>query len=74
MSEEKKQRDTKTIQQEYSNLAFRAGNLQYEISEKGKDLALLNNSMRDLNFEFIGAKAAEDAAAKASAEAPKENG
>lgn len=73
MSEEKKShRETKAIQQEYGNLAFQAGNLQYEIVQKNKDLAILNNAMRDLNFEFIASKEAEDAAAKQAAETPKE--
>lgn len=57
-------RSVQEIQQEYQNLAFKSGNLQYEISQKKKDLDLLNSSMRDLNFEYIAAKEAEDAKPK----------
>lgn len=63
-------RTTQAIQQDYQNLAFRAGNLQYEIKEKNKDLDMINSSMRDLNFEFIAAKKTEDAVAAAKAETP----
>lgn len=71
MSEDKKApRSTQEIQQEYQNLAFRAGNLQYELSQKGKDLTLINDQMRNLNFEFISSKEAEDAAAKLASDTP----
>ncbi len=63
MSEEKKPaRSTQEIQQEYQNLAFKAGNLQYAIVSQEKDLALLNEQLRNLNFEFVSARTAEDAA------------
>lgn len=72
MNEEKKPvRSTAEIQQEYQNLAFRAGNLFYELSQRTNDLDLLKVAMRDLNFEFIAAKEAEAKAAPAAApEAP----
>jgi hypothetical protein len=62
-------RSTKEVQQDYQNLAFKAGNLQYEIHCKNGDLERLNNEMRDLNFEYIEAKNREDGEAKAKAEA-----
>lgn len=80
MSEAKKERTTKDVLQEYNNLAFRAGNLQYEITCKEADLAGINNAMKELNFEYAKLKKTEDevaaavAAAKAEAEkkeAPK---
>lgn len=64
MSEENKKRSLQDIGQEYQQLAFKAGNLQYAISEQTKDLGLLNSQMRDLNFEFNKVKAQEEAAAK----------
>jgi len=56
---EKKPRTSDEIQKEYQHLAFKAGNLQYAIVENQKDLALINSSLRDLNFEFTAAKASE---------------
>lgn len=73
MSEAKKHRPTQEIQAEYQQLAFKAGNLQYAIVENGKDLSLINSTMRDLNLEFAASKAAEDTASKASAVLSKEN-
>ena len=69
MSEYKAPRPMQTIQQEYQNLALRSGNLQYEISEKSKDLALINTAMRELNFEFIASREADEKE-KAAAAAP----
>lgn len=63
MSDEKKTRSPQEIQAEYQQLAFKAGNLQYAISEQNKDLALINGQLRDLSFEFNAAKAAEESAA-----------
>lgn len=55
-------RATKDIQLEYQNLAFKAGNLQYELFSKTLDLKQLNEQMRELNFEYVEAKNREDAA------------
>lgn len=54
------------IQNEYSNICLKAGNLQYELICKEGDLKLLNDRLKELNAEYIGAKNAEDAAAKAA--------
>lgn len=60
------------VRNEYNQLAFRAGNLQYTIHAAEKDLDMLNESMRNLNFEAAklqneaaseSAKKAEEAAA-----------
>jgi len=60
------------IQQEYGQVSAKAGSVQYQISELKKDLVLLNEQMRELNFEFAGAKRAEEEAAKkATVEADK---
>lgn len=67
MSESKIPRSIQEIQQAYQQLALRSGHLQYEISEKSKDLALINVEMRDLNFEFITAKSTEEKAKVAAA-------
>ena len=62
MSEEKKSRSTQEIQAEYQQLAFKAGNLQYAIGQQKKDLELINDQLRDLNFEYTAAKNLEEAA------------
>lgn len=68
MSEEaKKTRTVEEIQQEYTQLCCKAGHTQYQISGLEKDLEMINSSLRELNFE-----AAAASAAKAAAEAPKE--
>ena len=63
-------RSTKELKAEYANLALQAGNLQYEISCKERDLETLNNTMRELNFEFISASESE--AKQAAEEKAKE--
>lgn len=57
-------RTFETIQTEYQQLALRAGHTQYQIHALTKDLALLNEQMRDLNFEGAKVKAEDDKAAK----------
>ncbi len=74
MSESPAPKSSRALQEEYQQLAFRAGNLQYSIEENKKDLALINSQMRDLALEFISAQAREqkeqaEAAQKASDEA-----
>jgi hypothetical protein len=51
MSEEKKERTLEEVKNEFNQLCFRAGSLQYEIAVKNKDLEMLNESLRNLNFE-----------------------
>lgn len=72
MPEEKKSRTVAEIQQEYQGLCLRSGHLQYQINTLSKDLDLLNNTMRDLNFEASAVQQAE--AEKSAAEAPKPEG
>lgn len=62
MSEETK-RTTKVIEQEYQNLTFKSGALQYEIDCKNKDLAAINDALRGLAHEHVATKKAEDEAA-----------
>lgn len=65
MSEEvKKERSVAEIQQEYTNLCARAGQLQYQILIASKDLSALNGTLQNLNLEAAAAqnKAAEVAA------------
>lgn len=67
MSEEtKKKRTVEELQQEYANLCARAGHLQYQVYTLSKDLEIVNQTMRDLNFEAAAAKQAEEAAKKES--------
>ncbi len=64
---EQKQRTSEDIVKEFNNLAFRAGNIQYEVSEKTKELSMLNETLRSLTLEFNKVKAAEQAEAAAKA-------
>lgn len=58
MSEPKQQRQLEDIQKDYQRGALKAGHIQYQISAFQKDLDVLNNTLRDLNFEAAAANAA----------------
>lgn len=58
-NEQKPSRTLDVVHKEYTNACFKAGNLQYQISALSKDLGLLNDTMRELNFEAAAIKAAE---------------
>ncbi len=60
-------RSLPAIQQEYTNLAANAGQIQYQIYTLKKDLEGVNNALRDLNAEAFSAKQAEEEAKKAAA-------
>jgi len=67
-----KERGIPDIQTEYQQCCVKAGHLQYQIATMGKDLGLLNDTMRDLNFEAAGLQAKQQAAKPAeSAPAPE---
>ncbi len=68
MSETSK-RTSDTCKQENVNLQLRAGGLQYLIAQNTKDLALLNDQMRDLATEFHKLRQQEDYEAKVRADA-----
>lgn len=72
MSEAKKKRSVQEIQQEYSGLCMRAGHTQYQIATLEKELALVNESLRDLNFEAAAAQQAEAEVKKAAEGASSE--
>ena len=44
-------RTIEQIKTEYADLCARAGHLQYQVFTHTKDLELVNNALRDLNFE-----------------------
>ena len=69
MSEQKK-RTLNDVQQEYVNLCTRAGDLQYKIQAFKKDLEVLNNQLRELNFEAVKIQQEEAAAKKAEESKP----
>jgi len=69
MSETKKERSVAEIQQEYTNMCARAGQLQYQISIATKDLVALNTALQNLNLE---AAAAQNKATAAQAQAEQE--
>lgn len=72
MSEAKSPRKFPEIQAEYQSVAAKAGHVQYQVFTLKKDLELLNQTLRDLNFEAAAAqKEAADEAAKAAQEAAK---
>lgn len=56
---EKVERSLQEIQQEYTGLALKAGQAQYQIVTIQKELDMLNSQMRDLNFEAAGAQVRE---------------
>jgi len=68
------ERTLQDIQQQYTGLCNKAGHMQYQIFTFEKDLALINQTLRDLNFEAAALqakeaqKAAEDAKAQNAAE------
>lgn len=59
MSENK--RTEEVIYREYSELALKAGQLQYQIVTIQKDLDLVNEQMRALNFEAAALGSKKDA-------------
>lgn len=59
---EPKTRTTADIQNEYNNLAFKAGNLQFELQERKRNLDMINDTLRALSTEYVSVKQAEDAA------------
>lgn len=66
MSEKKAPRTVPEIQQDYQNLCLKAGHTQYQVDVLTKDLAMMNEELRKLNFEAAAAnKAAQDAAEEA---------
>lgn len=60
-------RSIETITQEYGNTCARAGALQYQISQLGKELTMVNDALQSLNMEAHAAKQAADAAASDAA-------
>ncbi len=54
-------RTPEDIQKEFNNLVFKAGHLQFQIDCNTGDLEAINQTLRDLNFEFVTAKNAEAA-------------
>lgn len=62
----KPSRTVDDVRKDYSSLCARAGHLQYQIDTIGKDLTLVNDQLRELNFE--AAKIAADAPKPATAE------
>lgn len=73
MAEEKKERTLNDVQGEYNRGCLRAGHLQYQILTLQKDLSVLNDTLRDLNFEASGiqAKLHEEELKKEKEEAAK---
>lgn len=51
------ERNLQDIQQEYINLCNKAGHLQYQIFVYEKDLSILNDTLRSLNFEAAALQA-----------------
>jgi len=46
-----KERTVEVVHQEYSQLCARAGHLQYQVAVLSKDLEVVNEQLRELNFE-----------------------
>jgi predicted RNase H-like nuclease (RuvC/YqgF family) len=49
--EPKKERTMQDIQQEFTALCTKAGHLDYQVFTYKKDIEILQNQMRELNFE-----------------------
>lgn len=71
MSENKK-RTVAEIQSEYQSGCLKAGHINYQIYTLGRDLELLNSTLRDLNLEAASAQAAEKAQETPAVEEVKE--
>lgn len=54
-----KKRTLAEVHQEYSNLCAKAGNLQYQITVFNEDLDLVNDQLKELNFEAAKLKTEE---------------
>lgn len=83
MSEQQKpaavpERTYQDVQNEYTSLCNKAGHLNYQIDTHNRDLKLIYETLRSLNFEAASlqakarAKEAQDAADKAQADLKKE--
>lgn len=64
-------RKSEEIMNQYNNLAFKAGNLQYQICQYEKDLDLINTTLRDLNMEYNQVQTQEKEVAEKIEEAKK---
>lgn len=66
-------REMKQVEQEYSGLVMKAGQLGYQIEVLSQDLSLVHDQMKALNFEAAGINAAaKEAKDKAAAAVTKE--
>lgn len=59
MSEPKKERALKDVEAEYHNLVYKAGTLQYQVNVLSADLNLVNDQIKELNFEAAKLKSEE---------------
>jgi hypothetical protein len=59
-NENKVLRSEQEVQQDYGRVAAKCGNLCYQISELTKELELVKGVMRDLNFEFVAVRRAQE--------------
>lgn len=58
----KEPRPIDEVQKEYQALCVRAGHIQYQIFALGKDLEVLNETLRDLNLEAAASQQSQPAA------------
>ncbi len=70
-----KEKTYQDLQMEYTALCNKAGHLQYQIYGYQKDLDLINNELRELNFKAaaVQAKEQQKSAEAALEKAKKEN-
>lgn len=62
MSEAKKEKTIEELHKEYSDLCLKAGHVQYQIDALERDLKVLNDTRRDINFEAAALNAKANAA------------
>lgn len=67
MSEVKAPRTYQEIQNQYTSLCNKAGHLNYQIDTHNRDLKLIYEELRTLNFEAAALQAKEQAAAAQAA-------
>lgn len=61
-------RELSAIQEDYQRLCLKAGHLQYQIDVLSRDLELVNQTLRELNFEAAALPPAEAPASETTSE------
>lgn len=60
MEEQKKERTIEVVTTEFQQMAFKSGQIQYQIYAMQKDLEVVNKQLLDLNLEAAVLKGKEE--------------